>query len=173
LLIKDMAKRDAEDVLRTHWDGTFPVDPFSIAESMGIRAGRMQLDDDTSGLIIARQETQSQIWVEARDTEPRQRFTCAHEIGHFVERSQMQRDLTRGFSFVDKRTSKRDAHEFYADEFAGNLLMPERRVRQLDGHMSLIRMAAYFDVSVPAMEVRLRRLDIDLRAAPVREAVAG
>ncbi|OZE41419.1 MULTISPECIES: ImmA/IrrE family metallo-endopeptidase [unclassified Rhodococcus (in: high G+C Gram-positive bacteria)] len=166
MLIKDMAKRDAEDVLRTYWnDEGFPVDPFVIAERMGIRAGRMELDDDTSGLIVARLETQSQIWVEIRDTRPRQRFTCAHELGHYVERTQTKSDLSKGFSFVDKRTSKRDAHEFYADEFAGNLLMPEQRVLELEDRLSLIRMAGYFDVSVPAMEVRLRRLNIDLRAA--------
>lgn len=163
MLVKDMARDDAKDTLTTFWDGRFPVDPFQIAEEMGIRTQRMFLDDDTSGIIVARPETQATIYIEETDTRPRQRFTCAHELGHYVERSKVQDDLTKGFSFVDKRSNKRDIHEFYADEFAGNLLMPEDKVRELeaDGY-TLIRMAGYFGVSVPAMKVRLQRLNIDV-----------
>lgn len=163
MLVKDMARDDAKDTLATFWDGSFPVDPFKIAEEMGIATKRMFLDDETSGIIVARPETQATIYVEETDTRPRQRFTCAHELGHYVERSKFQADLTKGFSFVDKRTNKRDIHEFYADEFAGNLLMPEDKVRELEAEgLTLIRMAGFFGVSVPAMEVRLQRLGIDL-----------
>ena len=163
VLVKDMARNDAQDTLDTYWDGTFPVNPFRIAEAMGIRTTKMLLDDETSGIIVARPETQATIYIEERDTRQRQQFTCAHELGHYVERSRFQDDLAEGFSFVDKRTNKRDIHEFYADEFAGNLLMPRAKVDELhDKGVTLIKMAGFFGVSVPAMEVRLRRLGIDL-----------
>lgn len=163
VLIKDMAARDARDALAAYWpEGTVPVDPFVIAERMGIRARQMVLDDDTSGILVAQPQTQSQIYVELTDTYPRQRFTVAHELGHFVERTQTQKNLDDGFSFVDKRTSKRDAHEFYADEFAGSLLMPEDEVRWAHQQgFSVIAMAGHFEVSVPAMQTRLRRLKLD------------
>lgn len=162
MLIKDAAKQAAEEALDTYWRGRgCPVDPFEIAEAMGIRASLRFLDPDTSGMIISRLKTQPEIFVEATDTEPRQRFTCAHELGHFVERTRTAHNLREGFAFVDKRTSKTDAHEFYANEFAANLLMPEAEVRRLEQSGStLIRMAGHFQVSVPAMEVRLRRLGI-------------
>ncbi|MGW0043493.1 ImmA/IrrE family metallo-endopeptidase [Rhodococcus sp. NPDC003348] len=165
MLIKDAARDAAEDSLATYWDGSFPVDPFAIAEKMGIRAEMLPLEDGTSGMIVARLKTQPKIYVELTDTPPRQRFTCAHELGHFVERTQTAEDLREGFAFVDKRTSKTDAHEFYANEFAANLLMPRSEVERLaDVGSTLIRMAGYFGVSVPAMEVRLRRLGIPLVA---------
>ncbi|MBT2266339.1 ImmA/IrrE family metallo-endopeptidase [Rhodococcus erythropolis] len=162
MLIKDAARLAAKDALDTHWQNkSFPVDPFEIAERMGIRASLRRLDDDTSGMIIARLRTQPEIFVEETDTYPRQRFTCAHELGHYVERTQTAKDLKEGFAFVDKRTSKTDAHEFYANEFAANLLMPDYEVRRLDEEGStLIRMAGHFGVSVPAMRVRLGRLGI-------------
>ncbi|QCQ91728.1 ImmA/IrrE family metallo-endopeptidase [Rhodococcus sp. SGAir0479] len=170
MLIKDAAREAAEDALATHWKGQpFPVDPFAIAEKMGIRASLRSLDPDTSGMIIARLRTQPEIFVEASDTWPRQRFTCAHELGHFVERTQSAGDLREGFAFVDRRTSKTDIHEFYANEFAANLLMPADEVRRLEAEgMTLIRMAGHFGVSVPAMEVRLRRLGIALVAPASR-----
>ena len=52
------------------------------------------------------------------------RFSCAHEIGHYVLR---KADLTPENAFVDKR-SDRDrglSDEVYANEFAGSLLMPK------------------------------------------------
>ncbi|EOM74645.1 ImmA/IrrE family metallo-endopeptidase [Rhodococcus rhodnii] len=164
MLIKEAARRAAEDTLATHWRGReFPVDPFEIAANMGVRASEAPLEDGTSGMVISRLRTQPVIFVEESETRPRKRFTCAHELGHFVERTETLGDLREGFAFVDKRTSKTDAHEFYANEFAANLLMPEDAVRRLeDEGCTLIRMAGYFDVSVPAMEVRLRRLGIRL-----------
>ncbi|OZD79255.1 ImmA/IrrE family metallo-endopeptidase [Rhodococcus sp. 05-339-2] len=164
MLIKDAARLHAMEALDTYWRGKpFPVDPFAIAESMGIRASARFLEEGTSGMVIAQLRTQPEIYVEASDTLPRQRFTCAHELGHFVERTKSTKNLKEGFAFIDKRTSKTDAHEFYANEFAANLLMPEAEVRRMESRGStLIRMAGHFAVSVPAMEVRLRRLGIDI-----------
>jgi Zn-dependent peptidase ImmA (M78 family) len=105
------------------------------------------------------------IAVEARDAAVRQAFTCAHELGHYVERSERGGDPTQPFAFVDRRTSASDIHEFYANEFAGNLLMPQEEVRRQieENRLSAIELAGYFGVSLPAMSVRLRRLNLDQR----------
>ncbi|WP_205878290.1 ImmA/IrrE family metallo-endopeptidase [Mycobacterium camsae] len=80
----------------------------------------------------------------------------AHELGHFVERSiQGQRD----FAFIDERSTKYDLHEFYADELAGNLLMPADEISNLRKRgFSNLDMAAYFCVSIPALNKRRDRI---------------
>ena len=98
----------------------------------------------------------------------RQRFTIAHEIGHFV--------LHRGGTYIDKGTyarfrdlesgsgTKREERE--ANQFAAELLMPRHLVETLlqsqhldpgdDG--SLNRLAEEFEVSALAMSFRLANL---------------
>jgi Zn-dependent peptidase ImmA (M78 family) len=96
------------------------------------------------------------IYVDFGENSARQRFTIAHELGHFVERSnQGQRD----FAFIDERGTKYDLHEFYADEFAGDLLMPADEISNLRIRgFSNVEMAAHFGVSIPALNKRLDRL---------------
>jgi len=59
--------------------------------------------------------------------------------------------------FVDLRSDRGQgtASEIYANEFAGNLLMPAPEVRRLGNEgEDTIAMAAYFGVSVSAMGYR-------------------
>ncbi|MHC9941634.1 ImmA/IrrE family metallo-endopeptidase [Corynebacterium diphtheriae] len=66
----------------------------------------------------------------SNEPEVRQRFTLAHEIGHLVEREHLGKDVE--YSFIDYRNNgKCDLHEFYADEFAGSLLMPAREFSKI------------------------------------------
>ncbi|WP_182359588.1 ImmA/IrrE family metallo-endopeptidase [Tomitella gaofuii] len=159
MLIKDAARQAAEAALDTYLPRKFPVDPFSIAREMDIDVQFAPLDDDTSGMIISEEGKRPRILLEITDAPTRQRFTCAHEIGHYVERTN-RINAPRKFAFVDRRVPRhRDAHEFYADEFAGNLLMPANEViRMADEGVHPIAMAEHFDVSLPAMRVRLKIL---------------
>ena len=53
-----------------------------------------------------------------------------------------------------------DLHEFYADEFAGALLMPEAEILRLqEEHWTIPRMAAHFNVTAAAVLKRLERLE--------------
>lgn len=157
-LVIDEAKKDAEDVRGEHyWLHSFPVDVDRIAQSMGLLIERTFLREGVSGMLKSRPPDLPTIYVDERENEARQRFTIAHEIGHYVER------INRGhtdFSFIDERGTKYDIHEFYADEFAGNLLMPADEIeRQRRDGMSNVQMAKYFGVSPAAMVTRLRRID--------------
>jgi len=97
--------------------------------------------------------------VNASDTQNRQRFTCAHEIGHYVRRGQ---DPNRT-SFVDYRDTLaglgRDTDEIFANQFAAALLMPAPLVvRFRRAGDSISTLAERFGTSVQAMEIRLRNL---------------
>jgi len=161
--LKDKASSDASDVSDAYWGlPHVPVDPIKIATDLGIIVNFQVLDNGISGMLAAVPDEPPVMYINSTDTPQRQRFTIAHEIGHYYERTgNGQRD----FGFIDaKRGGKYDIHEYYADVFAASLLMPEQLVReQASKGISLAGLAAHFDVSISAMQLRLSRLGIKLR----------
>ena len=92
----------------------------------------------------------------------RRRFTCAHEIGHYVRRSEKAEEYTT----VDLRSGLSsegtDQEEIYANKFAACLLMPDSEVRRLSAEgMVDWEMAIRFGVSREAIQFRLRDLGLD------------
>ena len=157
-LVWQDARERAADVLDNYWDGELPVDVASISAAMGVTPYRGSLPDGLSGMVIKRPGEPARSYVEASEPVGRRRFTIAHELGHYVERVDVSDD--DDFSFVDERRSGRyDLHEFYADEFAGALLMPEDDFLKMQKEgKSLIDMAARFGVSLDAARKRRERL---------------
>lgn len=157
-LVIDAAREAATNVVEDYWQpGRFPVDVEAIARAMGIRVEYTFLRDGVSGMIEARRNETPVIYIDKDEAPARQRFTIAHELGHFVERSNQG---MVDFAFIDERGTKYDLHEFYADEFAGNLLMPAGEIDYLRrAGQSNVQMAAHFGVSVPALNKRLDRLE--------------
>jgi Zn-dependent peptidase ImmA (M78 family) len=97
----------------------------------------------------------------AADSFRRQRFTCAHEIGHYVRRTEHPEE----YEYIDYRDALAaqgtDQEEIYANKFAASLIMPAAEVRRLANQgMSDLQMASRFDVSVEAMQYRLQNLGL-------------
>ncbi|MDR2930624.1 MAG: ImmA/IrrE family metallo-endopeptidase [Propionibacteriaceae bacterium] len=161
-LIKDVAREDAVRILDQYWDGRYPVDPVRIAQGIGIRVWTADLPVDVSGqLIKSETDAVGNIYLNQTETAVRQHFTCAHEIGHWVDRKN-HHDLK--YSFVDYRDASKApavATEWYADHFAGNLLMPtEDFTRFHKMGFSVPDLAFYFGVSPASVKVRLRSLSL-------------
>jgi Zn-dependent peptidase ImmA (M78 family) len=158
MLVKDKARLDAAEVLRETWAAGIPVDPERIASQFpNMTVTHLPLEPGISGMLQA-EPYSVEIFVNSNDTPERRRFTIAHEIGHFYERS------SRGlldFNVIDYRSTEGyDLHEFYADEFAASLLMPIREIRAaVDSGLSIPLIAARFQVSIPAAKMRVERLD--------------
>lgn len=161
MLVKDKARNDAARVLRDTWLVAPPVDPERIAAHFpNMRITRLPLESGISGMLQVEGDF-AEIFVNSADSPERQRFTIAHEIGHYFERT------SRGvidFNVIDYRSTKAenyDLHEFYADEFAGHLLMPETELRRvLAEGMPLPLIAAHFQVSLPAARQRMKRMEL-------------
>jgi Zn-dependent peptidase ImmA (M78 family) len=66
--------------------------------------------------------------------------------------------MRRDFASTPGRSN---IYEREANLFAAALLMPERVVRALAPRKSFGGLAAYFGVSLSAMDVRLRELDVE------------
>src|ERR1035441_987140 len=86
------AERDAQSLLETVWadDGLpirIPVDPVVIAKRLGVDAFAAKLAPEVSAAIVKKPGRDPSILLNRMDGELRQRFSCAHELGHFVRRT--------------------------------------------------------------------------------------
>lgn len=158
--IRRRARGDAAHVLATAWaPQALPVDPVSVARGLGLSVFSAQLDDDVFGMLVGGEDG-ADIYLDKDQPRARFRFSCAHEIGHYVLRSE---DVAHGGAFVDKRSDvdKGNPDEVYANEFAGSLLMPEgvlvAAVRDGEDDFDLMRR---FDVSLDALRYRRRILGV-------------
>lgn len=155
--IRVTATEAAERVLREQWGDSIPVDPARIARKMGIEVSDAYLDPDVAGAIEKRDGRPAHIYLSASDHPNRKRFTCAHEIGHYVKNE------GGNFEYIDYRdgTAAMGVYEdeLFANAFAAALLMPEREVRRLHGlGMHERDMCRTFGVSQAAMVNRLKNL---------------
>jgi Zn-dependent peptidase ImmA (M78 family) len=113
--------------------------------------------------------------VEERHHEHRRRFSIAHEVGHFVLHYLPRTAPVGVFACTSKdmetdavplgETAARLLHvrrEIEANQFAGELLMPELSVKAMHRVTggSVLRLAKHFNVSPRAMEIRLDRLGL-------------
>ena len=142
--------------------GHFYVDPIAIAESHGIRVeGVPGLEGGVNGIIMRDSNGAIVIKYDSRMHENRQRFTIAHELGHFFhghldENHKMFRDPHKNFSLEHY-----DPKEAEANRYAARLLMPKEKIDFLlykEGITSIDRMAKLLRVSPAAMTYRLQNL---------------
>lgn len=136
-----------------------PIDPFELARWQGILVRREHLPTNQSGKIEFYAGGEAAISINVLDHPNRQRFTCAHEIGHYLRRQ----DGVGNSSWVDYRDTLAglgsDPEEIFANQFGAALLMPPhlmtefRQIGRTPEHM-----AQKFGTSVQAVELRLRNL---------------
>lgn len=156
------AERDAEQLLDSSWGTSLPVDPFELARSLGIEVRFVWLPPDVSGRITIQPHGAAVIELNSWDHPNRQRFTCAHEIAHYLRRKKRG---FRGKTFVDYRDTLAglgiDSEEIYANQFAAALLMPAKLVRrQYRQQRSAETLASVFRTSEQAMRLRLKTLRV-------------
>jgi Zn-dependent peptidase ImmA (M78 family) len=145
-----------------------PVPVLAIAKSHGIVVRFGPLPDDLSGFLV-REDERTVIGVNSRQAKPRQMFTLAHELGHFFLHPSSNFVDRKFIYFRDPRSSKAvDIKEMQANEFAAELLMPERLIRgylkdravDLEDDESLANLARQFEVSSQALTFRLLNLNL-------------
>jgi Zn-dependent peptidase ImmA (M78 family) len=166
-----MARADAaaKTLLEKFSLGKPPIDPYWLAEQLGVTIVPQQLAPDVSGMLL-RNDGQQVIGVNQTHTKNRQKFTVAHELGHLL--------LHRGRPLIldtDLRINYRDAvsgmatdrEEIEANRFAAALLAPEEMVRAsaaaspaLSADELVDTLAHEFKVSMQSMSFRLMNLGI-------------
>ena len=159
----ESARQKAKEVLDENWDQKLPVDIKSICRASGVNTYMRLLPDNLSGMIVKHSDQDdADAFIDEGEPEVRQRFTLAHELGHFIERTQVAQDGEFGFKEIRSNAPGKAAyfpHEFFADEFAGSVLMPEKKVKEFqDKKMGIDEMAEQFQVSVAAVKQRIKSL---------------
>ena len=162
------AEKDAWELLEKAWlqGGTsrphLPVDPFAIARKLGIKVFvDFGLPAEVSGMLRKRSGYEDpEIILNANDSRNRQRFTCAHELGHYNQR--IKEGADGSWEYVDKRdplsSQGMKPEEIYANKFAAGLLMPREEVKARAGDPNVASLALDFGVSADAMRFRLENL---------------
>jgi hypothetical protein len=138
-----------------------------LAKRLGVSIRLEDLDLSDSGYLDHNPECGSpsgyEIVVNKRHPVTRQRWTTAHELGHFL--------LHRGDEdvFPTSPIKHRSSFEFYfededkeeaeANQFAADVLIPMSLLhRAYDrGHRDASKLAEIFNVSTDAMELRMKR----------------
>ena len=142
----------------------YPFDVINFGKGLGIKITESNfehINDKLSGLII-RQNGKTIISVKVNEKETRQRFTVAHELGHFfLHNEYLDKGLMDGIGFLP-RDGSINKIENEANDFAANLLMPKSKFYELwnDKEISLSKMAQYFNVSGSAIVTRAKFLKL-------------
>lgn len=150
-----MAINTAEQVLDLYWDNIIPVDLKAIAKKAGVKVIFTDLEGILAGEYLSNEKGTPVCKINHNDYKKRQRFTLAHELGHHF--------LHHGHSFRDNAnySSSFDPKERQANIFAANILMPKKAmdfiIRKKNVN-TIHELANIFDVSVPAMSIRLKEL---------------
>ena len=169
-----VARSRAASVIASQGVKSPPVDVEAVAAALGLTLVRENLGDGVSGLLVSNRGA-AFVCVQETDHPNRQRFTIAHEIGHFVLRHQFvdgeHVHVDRG-NFISQRGPRSatgvDPKEIEANQFAACLLLPDDLVQDevaacggsplLDCQVS--DLAAQFEVSEQAMTIRLSTLGL-------------
>lgn len=172
-----MAKSASSELLQIYTKEK-PVNLRKLAGALGLRVNAdAKLPEGISGHLKRLENNNYEIAANTTEHEYRQRFTLAHEIGHFVLHL---RDVEK-FGGVDDDVKYRsteigdfynteidELHERQANSFAANILMPEKLVRaeiasiqeKENRNPTLQELYRAFEVSPSAMRWRIKNLKL-------------
>ena len=147
-----------------------PVNIEGIIRSLGVSVDKKaKLDKEISGQIERLENQQYKISVNSKDHYFRQRFTLAHELGHYLLHSHLigqgldddkaYRSVPDG-KFYNQNIGSREETE--ANSFAARLLMPKSKLMiEARPGREISDLAKAFQVSPAAMKIRLTVLGIE------------
>lgn len=148
-----------------------PVNVAGALRTLGVSVNQAaELPEGISGHLRKKDDGSYEAAASAAEHPYRQRFTLAHELGHFV----LHRSLVDLYNGVDDTTMYRStalceiyntaikqSHERQANSFAAHFLMPENHLREaVAGNPPIIDLVHQFQVSPSAMRWRLKNLGL-------------
>lgn len=142
---------------------SYPIDPFSILNDLGIHYSFRNLDK-LEGLLLADNDGTgiNLIVINSKRPIQRIRYSCVHELCHFLK--DVGDSKYDPWKCISKSTKK---IERYAEDFAAAFLMPKEEVKKIVQHINkrkltcddILRIADYFGVSFQSCLVRLQILE--------------
>lgn len=139
-----------------------PISLSALAADLGLQIISAKLPNGISGEIRPDPNTRAGFIIRVNKADParRQRFTVAHEIGHYLlHRDEIGDGITDDVLY---RSSLSDSREAQANRLAADLLMPsaivrhwKEKARSMEAEDLVGFLADKFNVSTAAMKIRL------------------
>jgi Zn-dependent peptidase ImmA (M78 family) len=159
----------ARKLLKEH-GYALPIDVESIINKHGIHIRHQPMEESVSGMLVVKDD-RATIGINQSHHPNRQRFTLAHELGHYLlhrRSTQVFVDASTMFFRDGVAAEGKDKFEIEANAFAAELLMPETVLLDLIRHQSVDAfddravksLAVKFGVSVRALTIRLTTLGL-------------
>lgn len=163
----------AQAILDEHNENIVPVNIESLVEKYNLKIVHDDLGGDTTGLLfIDGDNIIIGVDINRNSSKQRERFTIAHEFGHYtLHRQQSNLFIDSNFKvmFRDETSSQGvNINEIQANAFAAAILMPRKlileKIRGLNLDLSdddvMKQLADDFQVSVMAMSYRISNLGL-------------
>jgi Zn-dependent peptidase ImmA (M78 family) len=142
-------------------NGLFDVFAFARSRS-DITLKVLPLDDDVSGYIKIVNQNHFEIAINQKHTPLRQKFTLAHELGHYFLHGQKLNGQHTDIALFRDANEDGLGIEYAANDFAAELLMPQYDFRQAikNGQNTPKKLSNYFQVTEKAVMYRAYKLGI-------------
>jgi hypothetical protein len=169
-----LAKQKAEAFLLAEGIASLPVDPFAIAASRNIVVqAKPESAEGVSGMLLRHGDTFGILYATHVPSEGFQRFSVAHELGHFFLEGHIDHVLPKdGVHSSYSGFVSADPFELEADYYAAGLLMPsglfKRAIGRRDPGLAAIEaMATTCRTSLTATAIRYAELTSDAVAVVI------
>ena len=142
-------------------------DLFVLVKKLGgkISIGHTSQEDVHSGSILVDKDAKFEIFISPFTSIERDRFTIAHELGHFflhdpnVREKMGNNEIFRATRYVDLDDKDQQVAEREANWFAASLLMPEEKFKQIY-KKGTVDAELEFQVSTSAVNIRAKSLGL-------------
>lgn len=151
------ARKKALSILQMYGIEEPPINVVKIAELLGIQVEQFDFPESIPATLQTAGSGKQIIGVNKKNPKNRQRFSVAHELGHYLSG---HKNYTHEKVITDPTKRYLDPHyrqEEEANEFAAELLMPEFMLKQdiLVKHMNISDLAKKYLVSEQAMTIQI------------------
>lgn len=170
-MIRKKIEQIATQILDEFDVSELPVPIISIAEKIGLKIFNYDLGENISGALVI-DNGQGIIGINPIESTVRQRFTVAHELGHYIlHKNDESLFVDKDFKVLfrnQESSSGEIKREQDANAFAAAILMPQKLLAEIIKNMSIdltdessIKdLAKMFDVSATAMTYRILNLNL-------------
>lgn len=168
------AEQKAIEVLTKFKVTAAPIPILDIVKRLEIHLIPYDLSEDVSGILII-DDKLGTIGYNPTNSKVRQRFTIAHELGHYLLHNDSKSEVFIDRDFIVKYRSEKKytvteiRQEQEANAFAAAILMPKEIIQaelaradyqDLSENDFIETLSKVFEVSIPAMTYRLSNLDL-------------
>lgn len=166
-----LATTSAKNILKKFNIQERPIDVEKIAKLLKIKIVKLSFENNEVSGLLKRKGSEGKPVMAINENHPkeRQRFTIAHEIGHFIlhDTSLVHVDTEKVYFRDNNSSTATKAKEIQANQFAAELLMPNflliedlKKILDADGKVidAIPKLSKEYKVSDQAMLIKVGKM---------------